>query len=62
MAERFRDTSADVTLYVGPERVAVPAHSQLLHAGVAPQRHGRRRPAVFQNQWCPGPCLTDSLQ
>ncbi len=33
MAERFRDTSADVTLYVGPERVAVPAHSQLLALG-----------------------------
>ena len=28
--KRFRDTSADVTLYVGPEREAVLAHSQLL--------------------------------
>ena len=31
--KRYRDTSADVTLYVGPERVAVPAHSQLLALG-----------------------------
>ena len=28
--KRFRDTSADVTLYVGPEREAISAHSQVL--------------------------------